>query len=502
MGKIVELEVLAEELTRESFNGKTVLCHGVFDLLHIGHIRYLRRAKEFGDTLVVTLTPDRYVDKGPGRPAFTEALRAEALASLDFVDYVAINLWPTAENTLRRLKPDFYAKGAEFKNFTDDTGKINLEAAVAAEVGTSMVFVEDITFSSSNLINRYLEVYPEDLARYLEVLRQRYPLDDVLGRIDRLRDLKVLVVGDLIIDQYAYCHPLGLSSKDPTMALRQISRESFPGGASAVARHVAGLAGRVTLLTGAGQDCPHLKLLRDSLPSNLELILEEMPGEPTVRKLRYVDNYSLAKLMEIYHLPATPPAADFSRQMLRRLEEIIGDYDLVLAADFGHGLISPEMIKILCAKAPWLAVNTQANAGNRGYHTINRYPKADFISLAAHEINLAFQDRQSPVLDLMTALFKKMNPELLLVTCGADGLRLMGGGDYVQTPALAVKAVDRVGAGDALFAATALAARQNCPVEVLGLIGNIAGARLVENVGNNTAIDTSSIRKALTAMLK
>jgi rfaE bifunctional protein nucleotidyltransferase chain/domain len=492
-------------MEKEKATGRrVVLCHGVFDLLHIGHIRYLRRAKEFGDVLVVTLTQDVHVDKGPGRPAFTERLRAEALASLGFVDYVAVNLWPTAEETLRVLKPNYYVKGAEFRNLSDDTtGKIALESAVAKEVGTELVFIEDIVFSSSNLINQHLSVYPEELTQYLNLLRQRFSPDQALEIVDRMKDIKVLVIGDAIVDQYAYCSPLGLSSKDPTMALRQLSCEHFPGGAIAVARHVAGLSDHVGLFTIFGENCPYIDMMKDSLPQNVQLTHAQAHGAPTVRKLRYVDSYSLAKLLEIYHMSADPLPEELVQNLLNNLKKIIYDYDLILVADYGHGLITGAMVDFLCHRASYLAVNTQANAGNRGFHTILRYPRADFISLARHEIKLAFRDRQSPELELMTVLQGKLNPKTLLVTCGSDGLKALTETEYVQTPALTTRTViDRVGAGDALFAATALAAWLKCPLELLGLIGNIAGARQVETLGNNASLAADTVKKALTAMLK
>lgn len=502
MNKILDFESAvsrAKELKKQGL--KVVLCHGVFDLLHIGHLRYLRRAREFGDVLMVTVTPDQYVNKGPGRPVFTGHLRAEALASLDCVDYVALNLWPTAVETITALRPDFYVKGAEYKNIHDDlTGNMAREAAAAEAAGSALAFVEDIVFSSSSLINQHLSIYPRELAQYLNLLRQRYDLEEVLRMIDSLSGLKVLVVGDAIIDQYAYCTPLGLSSKDPTMALRQINQEVFPGGAMAVAGHAAGLSGEVTLFSIFGEDCPYEDLVRRTLPANVRLIAHRAPG-PTVRKLRYVDSYSMAKMLEIYHLSEEAVPADIEQAMCRQLSEIIGDYDVVLAPDYGHGLITGGMIEILC-RAPFLAVNTQANAANRGYHTIWRYPRADFISLARHELALAFQDRKAPVQDLMKILWDRLRPRTLVATCGSDGLEAMNTDEYIQTPALAIRTVDRVGAGDALFVAMALAAYRGCPLEMMGLIGNLAGARLVEAVGNNVSINAAFIKKALIAMLK
>ena len=154
--KVIDLENLAEKLKALKYEGKkVVLCHGCFDLMHPGHIKYLQASKRMGDILVVTITPDVYVDKGPGRPAFNQALRADSIAALECVTYVAINKWPTAEETLRLLRPDIYVKGQEFENSEDRTGKLQSELKVANEIGVEMRFTHEIVFSSSELLNKY-----------------------------------------------------------------------------------------------------------------------------------------------------------------------------------------------------------------------------------------------------------------------------------------------------------------------------------------------------------
>lgn len=154
--KIMELDELAPKIAALKAEGKKiVLCHGCFDLMHPGHIKYFQASKRMGDILVVTLSPDRYVDKGPGRPAFNETLRAESIAALECVDFVAINKWPTAEETLRLLRPDYYVKGQEFEKLEDKTGKIQRESEVVAEIGAEMRFTHEIVFSSTDLLNRY-----------------------------------------------------------------------------------------------------------------------------------------------------------------------------------------------------------------------------------------------------------------------------------------------------------------------------------------------------------
>jgi len=156
--KIFSIETLADKLKNIKTQGKKVVyCHGCFDLMHPGHIKYFQASKKMGDVLVVTITPDRYVDKGPGRPVFSQDLRAESIAALECVDYVAINNWPTAVETLRLFRPDFYVKGQEFQNLEDKTGKIQLEYQVVKEIGAEMRFTQEIVFSSTKLINEHLK---------------------------------------------------------------------------------------------------------------------------------------------------------------------------------------------------------------------------------------------------------------------------------------------------------------------------------------------------------
>ena len=151
--KILDLDELAEKLSELKNRGKRIVhCHGCFDMMHPGHIKYFQASKEMGDILVVTLTPDRFVDKGPNRPVFDQDLRAESIAALECVDYVAVNRWPTAEETLRLLLPDYYVKGQEFEKLQDKTGKIQKEVEVVREIKAEMRFTHEIVFSSSKLI--------------------------------------------------------------------------------------------------------------------------------------------------------------------------------------------------------------------------------------------------------------------------------------------------------------------------------------------------------------
>ena len=162
VNKIINLKALALILRSLRLQGKSiVLCHGCFDPMHPGHIKYLQASKEMGDILVVTISPDRFVDKGPGRPAFPEQLRAECLAALECVNFVAINSWPTAVETLRLLRPNIYVKGQEFQNLQDKTGKFQQELEVVKEIKAEMRFTQEIVFSSTQLLNQFFRSEPK-----------------------------------------------------------------------------------------------------------------------------------------------------------------------------------------------------------------------------------------------------------------------------------------------------------------------------------------------------
>ena len=503
--KILDLDKLADVVAKARAQGKVVVhCHGVFDLLHIGHIRYFEQARRMGDVLIVILTPDQYVDKGPHRPAFTQDLRAESIASLSCVDYVAVNRWPTAEETLRLLRPDIYVKGSEFRDITSDmTGKIGREEKVIREIGARLAFTEDIVFSSSSLINTHMSLFPVEVKEYLQLFKSRYSLDQVLEALNRLGDLKVLVIGDTIIDTYVYCEAIGKSSKDPVLALRHQSEDSFAGGVLAVANHTANFAGHVEMFTVLGSVNSRRDFITSSLASNVTPHLFMHPGAPTIVKQRFLEGYSLSKLLEVYYMDQAGIPEGTVREVVAALREKLRECDVVVVADYGHGMMAEPIRRLLCEEAKFLAVNTQANAGNRGFNTIIRYPRVDFGCIAEHEMRLEMRDAEGELRPMIEKLAPQLRSKVFVVTRGKKGALIWtADGEFVIVPAFAMKVVDRVGAGDAFLSVAALAAAAGAPPEVLGLIGNVAGAQAVEIIGNQKSIDKLKLQKTIVSMLK
>jgi len=503
--KITSLAELAKLVARKKAQGKQVVhCHGVFDLVHPGHIRHFEMAKREGDTLVVTVTSDQYVNKGPGRPFFNQHLRAESVAALQCVDYVAINEWPTAVETIRLLQPDVYVKGLEYANLEHDvTGKIADEEQAIRSVGGRIHFTQDITFSSSQLINDYLHAFPPQTQQWLEAFRKRHAIDEVLGFLETATTLKTLVIGEAIIDEYVFCDGLGKSTKDPILAFQYRSIETYAGGTLAVANHLAGFGGEVGLITFLGESERREEFVRQALLPNVRPHFLTRRGAPTIHKRRFVDTHTSARVFELYVIDDTPLDPRDETGLLRTLEETIGEYDLVIVADYGHGMLTPAAIASLCQRGRFLAVNTQANAGNRGFNTISRYAHADYVCLAGHEVALETRLRHAKWRDLVLEVTKRIDCPRFTVTQGRDGsLHYTAGSGFTEVPALATRVEDRVGAGDAVLAVTSLLVKQEAPWDIVGFVGNLAGAQMVADLGNRATVSKGSIARHVISLMK
>jgi rfaE bifunctional protein kinase chain/domain/rfaE bifunctional protein nucleotidyltransferase chain/domain len=503
--KIQELDDLAVHLADLRARGQRIVhCHGVFDLLHLGHVRHFQKAREFGDVLVVTVTPDQWVNKGPGRPVFNHQHRAEMIANLECVDYVTVNRWPSALETIRLLRPNFFVKGSEYRDAAKDlTDHIRVEEEAVREVGGALVFTEDIVFSSSTLINHHLMPLPKEASESVQRLAARHPAEELLRYIEGARSLRVLVIGETIIDEYHYCEALGKAGKEPILAVRFRSREKFAGGILAVANHVASFSDRVGLLSVLGEDDPQERFIRKSLNPKVEPSFLYATGAPTIVKRRFIESYPFQKMFEVYVMEEDQNEQENAERLATLLERRLPDYDLVIVTDYGHGMLDPKAIDLLSRHARCLAVNTQANAGNQGFNTVSKYPRADYVCVSEKELRLEARQRRQDLRRLVTAVADRLQASKVMVTRGRQGMLCYDRAEgFVEVPAFTSHFTDRVGAGDSVFAVTSLCMVQGAPAGLLGVIGNAVGAMKVAVVGNRSAIDRAALVKYVSSLLK
>ena len=504
--KIKTIEELGEIARSVQAQGRTVaLCHGVFDLVHLGHIRHIQAARNEGDIVMVTVTADRFVNKGPGRPIFPENMRAEMLASLAIVDWVGINRTSSAEPILDTVRPDIYVKGSDYENPEDDiTGKIRTERDAVERHGGRIVFTRDVTFSSSSLVNRYFDIYDPPLRDYLQQVRESGGADRLLRLIDSVQDMHVVLVGDTIIDEYQYVSALGKSSKENIVATLFKNREQFAGGVIAAANHVASFCKSVEIVTALGGDDYPEEFILAHLRPNITLTPIRIDGRPTTRKLRFVELGYLHKLFEVYTMNDAPLDESERSTIDRITGERVRNADVVIVTDFGHGMIVPSTIETLVANSKFLAVNAQSNSGNHGYNLITKYPRADYICIDAPEARLAATDKFSDIATVIeNGLHGEIDCDNIIVTHGSFGCYPFSVKTGVsRVPAFTKTVVDTVGAGDAFLTITAPLVAAGGNIEDVAFIGNAAGAIKVGIVGHRSSVEKAPLVKFVTALLK
>lgn len=475
---------------------KIVLCHGVFDLIHPGHIRHFTDAKRHGDILIVTVVADRHVLKGPGRPIFPQELRCEVLSALTLIDYLSVVDSGSATSVIQKLRPDVYVRGSDEKQSRQ-------EEEVAGWVGARTVTTGDIAFSSSQLINAHFDIYPPKTKAFLEMVKKTHTAADIVKKLEGFRRKKILVLGDTIIDQYHYSRPLGKSYKEPIVVHGFLRAESYAGGALATANHIAALSDRVSLVSILGKRRSFESFIRKKLRGTITPKFFYRSDSGTIVKRRYIDEFTGYKLFQISYVNDEPIAYQLEAHIYEYLAELLPKYEIVVVNDFGHGFLTKKLIHLITRKAKYLALNVQANSVNFGFNIVTKYPRADYVCIDNQEIRLATHDKYGDLDHLTKKIFKKLSASDIIVTKGPNGsLSYSKKHGMVEIPALTGRIVDRVGAGDALFSITVPCVWAHMDPTTVGFIGNVAASLKIATVGNKFPIDFVELTNYITRLLK
>ena len=504
--KLINLSQLEKRTNFLKKKGKKiVLCHGVFDLLHVGHIKHFKKSKSLGHILVVTLTADKFVNKGPNKPTFDENLRAESLASLEVVDYVCINNFKTSINILKKIRPDFYCKGADYKIIKNDiTGEIKNEIKTVKKFKGKVIFTDEITFSSSNIINKYSQILSHNQKNVIEKIKKKYNFLNIKKSIDDFKKLKVLVIGETIIDQYVFCEALGKSGKEPVLVLRDLKTEEYLGGAAALAENISNFTNKVSLLTMLGEKKEYSNFIKKKLSKNINFQFICKKGSPTILKRRFLDDINKNKVLGVYNL--NDQILDYSQEkkLLNKIKNIISKFDLVIVSDYGHGFITKKVADLICKKSKFLALNAQVNAANIGYHSMRNYKNIDCVIINATELRHEMRNKDLKIETLMKSLSIKLNINYLVVTRGSLGSILYNKkiNKYFYSDAYAKTVIDKIGAGDTMLSLVSLSLKYGLNFNVSLLLSSLGAAQSVETIGNKYFLNKNKILRHLENILK
>lgn len=448
---------------------KVVLCHGCWDLLHLGHIRHLQEAKKLGNYLIVSVTADKWVNKGIGRPVFTAEQRAEALRALDCVDDVVINDDEGCWDLIRKLRPAFYVKGVDYVGVK--TPGLEREREAIAEVGGQIKFTGTRKWSSSRLLNT--ERFSDEICSYLEQQKAAGAKDKILEAFEKADQKSILFVGEQITDVYRYVQGLGRASKELMLATVEIGYETFAGGVSASAKHAEWKHANVVT-------CPY-----------------------PITKTRYVDADFNKKLFDVYSAKEVSLTAEERGIFRDTLADAIAVSDVVVLNDFGHGLMG-SMERSIIGHAGFLALNCQTNAGNYGFNLVTNYAKANYICVDDPEARLAAGTQRGYISETAAHLAREINCRKFMIThgrFGADWFHHQTTFRHGHAPALAQGGVDTMGAGDAVMAVTAPLIAAGLDMQSAALVGNIVGAIKVSILGHRRHVERNEIIQTVEALL-
>ena len=483
---------------------KIILCHGVFDLVHLGHIEHFKSAKKFGDYLIVSLTIDKFIKKGPGRPLFNEQQRMEFLKNIKTIDDVILSKTESSLDVINYIKPDFYVKGPDYKeSYKDKTKKIILEKKAVEKNGGKIKFTNDIKFSSSNILNISNLIFDDNQRKFINSLKKKFTYNQIEKTLKKFRNLRVLIIGELIIDKYCFGNVIGKSGKEPHLVLKENSVEYYLGGSAAIARHLSTFVKNIKIISPFGKERFYNLLIKKNFDKNIKTsFFRPYSNFQTITKTRFVDKISNYKLFGSYILPEK-----FEKKIEESIVKIVRrskkKTDMTLICDYGHNFISKKIAKEIKKKNKFISLNAQINSSNIGFHTINKYNGVNSIVINENELRQELRDNQSDIKVLAKNLIKIKKIENLIITRGSDGAILMNKNyKFFSCPGFAVKSIDKVGAGDAMLSIASLGLKLKLDPELVLFIGSLAAAISVESIGNKENVTYDKLDRILEYMLK
>ena len=456
MQKIIEITDIPR--IRTYMSGKTiVLCHGTFDVLHPGHLKHVQEAKRLSGVddpvLVVGLTADKHVHKGPGRPAWTEDFRAEMLAAWEIVDYVIIVDDPTALPLIEALRPDLYCKGLEYVHRKTD-GNLARECALVESYGGRVEFAGQTLGRATQLVMDYFCRLSPEVQGFLREFNARHSLAEIKEWLEKALRLKVQVIGDAIIDRYVYCEPAGQAMKRPIIAWQHRSEASWYGGATVVARNASAVCDSV----------------------------EAVISTPPLFKTRFFAQDRRFPVFYIINPIVTEPINLWNTSQMAH-------FDCVIMADFGHGALSAEDWERMGRATNFLAGMVQTNSLNYGHNLLTKMRRANYIVANRGESALV------PGFAIPA--------DIVATTKGPEGSSIYSAAEarFWKIPAISGDVIDRIGAGDAYLGCSAPLACTGAPPEIVGFIGSVAAGIKVGKIGNEPVTRTE-LRRTVEHLLK
>lgn len=494
--KIIYFDELSK-FTKKNKNKKIIHCHGVFDIVHPGHIRHLSYCKNRADILVVSITADKFIKKGIYRPLIPEKIRANNLAALEVVDYVIIDKFKYPHNLIKKLKPNFFAKGNEYQNLSNPLTQ--KENDILKSFGGKMIFTPgDIIFSSTKIINESkIDLKYEKLKSLIE--ESNYSLEKILKLTSKFKKIKIHVLGDLIVDTIHECEAVAGLHKTPTLSLIKKNSNSYLGGAGIVAAHFASFSNNVTLTTVLGKDTignfAKKMIKKYKIKLNAIYALDRTTTEKSIFTSK---GHNLLKVNNVNNDPINEQNLDSIISKIKKTK-----CDIFVIADYRHGIFNKDscqkIVKSIRRKSFKVADSQVASR----WGNILDFKFFDLITPTEQEARYSLFEQDLTIRALADKLLKLSKSKNIILKIGERGLIALGKNnpDYITLDPFVDKVVDTNGAGDALLAYSSATLFKEKSILAASIMGLIAASCKCEKNGN-LPISQDEIRHKIQSIKK
>lgn len=457
---------------------KKVFVSGDFNILHPGHLRLLKFAKESGEYLIVGINSDLLTsNKG-----MAQDVRLESIKATSYVDEAFI-LEETAVEYIKKNKPDIVVKGKEHENEDND------ELEAINSYGGKLLFSSgEIGFASLDLLNEEFQI-PSNKTKHNVpfIKRHNIEIDSLKDILDKFSNLNVLVIGDTIVDEYITCEPLGMSQEDPTIVVSPLASNKFIGGAAIVASHASSLGANVSFFSVVGNDSKYEYVNNNLQERNIKTYLYQDSTRPTTLKQRY--RASTKTLLRVNHLKQHSIDKGIENKIIQDIEKIIQDIDLIIFSDFSYGVLTQRLVENISKLGNTnntLIVADSQSSSQIG--DISKFKNVDLVTPTEREIRLALNDFESGLVVLSKKLSEKTSTKYIYTTLGAEGIMIYNTNkddlltDNISALGSIVKDVS--GAGDSLLTCSSMALAVGSDIWQAAYLGSLAAAVQISRVGN------------------
>jgi len=483
--KIVTLDALQAIIGTYPRQKTAIMCHGVFDVVHPGHVRHLAYAKSKADVLIASITADRHIKKGAYRPHVPEQLRALNLAAFEMIDFVIIDTKAKPLDNIRALQPDYFAKGFEYTS-TGLPSSTQEEVDIVEGYGGEMIFTPgDVVYSSTNLIN--LELPQIQMEKLLMLMREQdISFDDLRTTLDNLKGKRVHVVGDTIVDSYTRSTLIGGQTKTPTFSVLYQGCDNYIGGAGIVAQHLRAAGAEVVFSTVLGDDALKEFVMKGLKESGVDCKAIIDKTRPTVNKNAIIaGGYRLLKIDTLDNRIISDHIRDTLIEAIKTTPT-----DAVVFSDFRHGIFNRNTAELLTEAIPVNVYRVADSQVASRWGNITDFKDFDLITPNEREARFAMADQESTVGGLGGSLVKETGSKLLILKMGDRGVFVLGALDkhgdenFFSIDSFANNVIDAVGAGDALLSYATLSMMATGKPVIAAILGSMAAACECEFDGN------------------